>query len=326
MRLYYAGYDPNAHGFGWATCNANLRRSLGCRFQLVDDARDAEVAFVPLTNHDLDPVETLNTPIRLAYTFFEFPLGPRAATNAAGFDLIFCGSGWCQQRLFDIGVHNSKVLIQGVDYSLFRPRGRQRQADYRIFSGGKCEYRKGQDLAIEAFSRFRQQVAEAHLVCSWFNPWPQLIHFANPENLTQEQLYASVLRACGIPDSAFTVLPALDQASLAAAMANTDCGLFPNRCEGGTNLVLMEYLATGNPAVANLETGHGDLEGANIFSYPCGTDSNHWAEQSVEVIVGAMLAAYKYGRNDPDFPRWTWEAAADLVAAEAARIAAVKAP
>ena len=30
----------------------------------------------------------------------------------------------------------------------------------------------------------------------------------------------------------------------------TDIGIFPNRCEGGTNLVMMEYMACGKPVIA----------------------------------------------------------------------------
>jgi glycosyltransferase involved in cell wall biosynthesis len=40
---------------------------------------------------------------------------------------------------------------------------------------------------------------------------------------------------------------------------DTDCGLFPNRCEGGTNLVLMEYMACGKPVIAANNSGHRDV-------------------------------------------------------------------
>jgi hypothetical protein len=36
-------------------------------------------------------------------------------------------------------------------------------------------------------------------------------------------------------------------------------GLFPNRCEGGTNLVAMELIACGIPAIISANTGHLDL-------------------------------------------------------------------
>ena len=40
---------------------------------------------------------------------------------------------------------------------------------------------------------------------------------------------------------------------------NTDVGVFPNRCEGGTNLVLMEYMACGKPVIASCTSGHRDI-------------------------------------------------------------------
>ena len=39
----------------------------------------------------------------------------------------------------------------------------------------------------------------------------------------------------------------------------TDLGLFPNRIEGGNNMVLMEYLACGKPALAAYNSGHMDV-------------------------------------------------------------------
>lgn len=46
---------------------------------------------------------------------------------------------------------------------------------------------------------------------------------------------------------------------MARVYANSDVGLFPNRCEGGTNLVMMEYMACGKPVVATQSTGHSDI-------------------------------------------------------------------
>jgi glycosyltransferase involved in cell wall biosynthesis len=46
---------------------------------------------------------------------------------------------------------------------------------------------------------------------------------------------------------------------MARIYKNTDIGLFPNRCEGGTNLVLMEYMACGKPVIASYSSGHKDV-------------------------------------------------------------------
>ena len=35
----------------------------------------------------------------------------------------------------------------------------------------------------------------------------------------------------------------------------THLGVFPNRCEGGTNLVLMEYMACGRPVIVSQRSG-----------------------------------------------------------------------
>src|SRR5271169_3182657 len=40
---------------------------------------------------------------------------------------------------------------------------------------------------------------------------------------------------------------------------STDMGLFPNRVEGGTNMVLMEYMACGKPVLASYNSGHKDV-------------------------------------------------------------------
>jgi glycosyltransferase involved in cell wall biosynthesis len=52
-----------------------------------------------------------------------------------------------------------------------------------------------------------------------------------------------------------------DNQTMARVYQQTDVGLFPNRCEGGTNLVLMEYMACGKPVIASYSSGHKDVVG-----------------------------------------------------------------
>jgi glycosyltransferase involved in cell wall biosynthesis len=54
-------------------------------------------------------------------------------------------------------------------------------------------------------------------------------------------------------------LPVYGNEVMARIYQNTDVGVFPNRCEGGTNLVLMEYMACGKPVIASWNTGHRDI-------------------------------------------------------------------
>ena len=41
--------------------------------------------------------------------------------------------------------------------------------------------------------------------------------------------------------------------------ALSDVGLFPNRCEGGNNMVMCEYMACGRGVIASSWTGHADV-------------------------------------------------------------------
>lgn len=333
LSLHYAFHQPSAHGYGWATCNNSLIKELQDHFVLVDDHYSADVCFMPLADHNLSPAASATGKIRLAYTFFESPLGPEAKANALRHDTVFCGSSWCLDRMKEAGIINGKVLIQGVDAHFFKPGERKEDGKYRIFSGGKYEHRKGQDLVAIAFREFLKSNPDAHLVCAWYNPWPHLIPLMAKRNgkkidIPQEQLFEAYLIGIGIPRHAFTILPQLDQEKLCKEMQNTDVGLFPSRCEGGTNLVLMEYLATGNPAVANIETGHRDLWNfrddsgaeANIFPIVAEKDSQHWALQNPSNISTALRTARRHGCQKRS-PAWTWSATAQKIADEAQRIA-----
>lgn len=337
MKIYHAG-TIGAHGYGWATCN----NALAAEFerQGVLGGPESEVHFIPISDHDLTPSAPLAGAINIGYTFFEYPLGLKAAENAASYDLIFAGSTWCKDRLAERGITNVEVLIQGVDDSIFKPGERKRDGQFRIFSGGKFEYRKGQDLAIAAFREFAKTHPEAHLVCAWYNPWPGLIFDAIdkagmqwlPLHMDTIILpdfwgvsFSMLLQCSGLQPHQFTILPQLNQQDLAREMQNTDCGLFPNRCEGGTNLVLMEYIACGGKAVANPFTGHWDIC-QYIDSLIIGgvNPETKWAEQSQAEIVTALEREYSWDRQRTSTycDQWTWESAANQVIGAAQRLIA----
>lgn len=333
MKLFYPGQRGGP--FGWGVFGEAMTKALAAHFDVVAEPTGADVAFLPCADHDLNLVAAPTAPINIGMTFFESALGERAAANAAKLDLLFVGSSWCLDRAWERGITNTKVLMQGVDQSIFWPHPRAKDGQFRIFSGGKFEWRKGQDLVIRAFAQFAKTHPDAHLVCSWFNPWPGLVRDMVQRMLGipagerdshegQRLLYEQTLLYFGIPRDRFTILPQLGQHDLANAMRGTDIGLFPNRCEGGTNLVLMEYLSCGRRAVTNTLTGHADLwnEDDYIVRIMAMPDAQHWAEQSVQDIVDALEVAYAE-RNQPfqSPPAWTWEAAAKTVADEVARIA-----
>jgi glycosyltransferase involved in cell wall biosynthesis len=120
---------------------------------------------------------------------------------------------------------------------------------------------------IRAFKVLQDRHPDALLITSWFNPWefslrticssPYISSVSDKTN--QQDLVVDLLVQNGIDQSRAIVLPPQPNSLMARIYRNTDVGIFPNRCEGGTNLVLMEYMACGKPVVASYSTGHKDV-------------------------------------------------------------------
>ncbi len=187
-------------------------------------------------------------------------------------DLVTSGSDWAAQVMIDNGLRRVATVHQGVELDIFRrpdtplPRPVEWEGKFLIFTGGKYEYRKGVDLAIAAFAKFRQRHRDAFLLINAFNPWPSTqsgllysTHFRfRPIDNYPEDL-ERVLIDNDIPSDSFQVLQPTSRRNLASVMAMSDCGMFPIRCEGGTNHFLMEYMSCGRPLVATYTTGLTDI-------------------------------------------------------------------
>lgn len=209
---------------------------------------------------------------RIGYTFFEDNiLSPRSIRNGdEHFDVVVAGSRWCEEVLQSYGLRKTRTIIQGVDPAIFHPRdaGKDYFKDrFVVFSGGKFELRKGQDLVLRAFRHLAQKYDDVLLVISWFNAWPASMHsmaaspyirFETP-NGDYPGFIRRLLTANGIAPEKVLSLPPKPNVTMARIYGNTDIGLFPNRCEGGTNLVLMEYMACGKPVLASFNSGHRDI-------------------------------------------------------------------
>jgi len=333
--LFYAGQPGN--GFGWGTCNKYLRLELGKLFELRElPSRPCGVGsplFMPIADHDLEPITQHSGKPTIGYTFFEYPLGARSRKNAARYDWIFAGSSWCVDRLNAHGIEHCSVLVQGVDHEIFHPATEARISDgkFRIFSGGKFEWRKGQDLVIAAFRKLSKQFPEMTLVAAWHNPWPDLMktmcqspHIEwDARGDTQEEFLIDLCKNNGIPEGRVEILPLCSQKQLADVMRSCDLGVFPNRCEGGTNLVLMEFMACGKPAMVSYVTGHMDVATAFNSAWLTGEKTNAgWCEVRVNQIVEQVTAL----RDMPlcregisqqaamDMKQWTWARAAKTIA------------
>jgi len=192
-----------------------------------------------------------------------------ARERAKPFSLLVAGSSWNKQLLEDRGVTTPvELVLQGVDPTLFYPAPKSGLFNNRfvVFAGGKLEYRKGQDLVLLAFRAFLARHPEALLVTAWHSPWTFLAtslamnNRIAPVPVTDGQVDpAGWALANGIPAENFVDLGAVSNSQMPQILRECDVALFPNRAEGGTNLVAMECMACGVPCVVSANTGHLDL-------------------------------------------------------------------
>jgi glycosyltransferase involved in cell wall biosynthesis len=241
-----------------------------------------------------------------AFMFFEDTVLPDAAAIANDFAVIVAGSHWCEAILRDRGVSNVATVIQGVDLAVFHPAPRSGalERQFAVFSGGKLEFRKGQDLVLLAFRGFAERHPEAVLVTAWHSPWPAAASTINHNSAVAaitlgEDGKIDMLgwaRANGLQPEQFIDIGAMPNHLMARVLHEMDVAVFPNRCEGGTNLVAMECLACGVPTIVSDNTGHRDLvaTGApyaltrqSVVSLDAsGTEG--WGESDVDEIVEAL--------------------------------------
>ncbi len=272
------------------------------------------------------------------YTFFENELTAHSVENAKKYDSVLAGSTWCRDRMLEKGIDNCGVLIQGIDPNIFYPITEEKAPnDFVIFSGGKFELRKGQDLVLRALKILQEKYPDIILVNCWYNKWPdsmklmgysRFIKFEYQDKPWQDLMNHTYAINDLDPDRIRTcdLIPNKMQREI---YRNTDIGIFPNRCEGGTNLVLMEYMACAKPVIASYTSGHKDIvskDNALLLNELSdlnlvGSDNKlmaRWQEPSVDELVAQIEYAYHHrdkiknlGLNaGRDLQKFTWEKSA----------------
>ncbi len=210
---------------------------------------------------------------------------PGAAERLRAYPLLVAGSAWNRDLLLEAGAARVELVLQGVDPSHFHPAARRGlfAGRFVVFSGGKLEYRKGQDLVVQAFSVFAERHPDALLLTAWASPWPAEAAWAGLRGIAPHQVIE---------------VGAVANRAMPRIMREADVALFPNRAEGGTNLVAMECMACGVPTLLSANTGHLDLlrAGAGIAlsrQAPVSGDAHRgWGHSDVDEIVDALEAVY----------------------------------
>jgi glycosyltransferase involved in cell wall biosynthesis len=236
-------------------------------------------------------------------------LAPAAIERVRTLPLLVAGSNWNQRILNEHGLDNVVTVLQGVEPALFHPApaGAWFGDRFCVFSGGKLEYRKAQDIVLAAFRVFAQRHPAALLVTAWHCPWQGLARSVDASGLAAPVRFDQQGRidvigwaaASGIGADQILDLGAVPNHEMPAILREMDVAVFPNRCEVGTNLVAMECMACGLPVILSRNTGHLDLmEGENCFplerqapldGYRAGLgDVPGWGESNVDEVVETL--------------------------------------
>ena len=333
--------------FGWGVCSKYLKKELSNKINIINVDENEELIktgkvngtiFHALNNNDFSGLHPVRGKKNIGYTFFEYELSDAAVKNAANYDIILGGSSWNEMKLKEKGIENTGLLIQGIDPELFYPGKNEKNHElFVIFSGGKFELRKGQDLVLKAMQIIQQKFPDVILINAWYNLWPHTMHsmkfskFLNYEykGETWKNFMVNLCKINNIDGNKVFSLPITPGNKLRDLYLNTDIGLFPNRCEGGTNLVLMEYMACGKPVIASFNSGHKDiLTDSNSFLlknmhefklFDNKTLIADWEEPDIDEIIAKLEYAYynrdalkQVGQKAGEYMKdYTWEKSAD---------------
>ncbi len=277
------------------------------------DALDHTVLLHSLGNAFIENKMTrhLRGRANVAFAFYEEAFfDDSAITRANAWDRLLVGSSWNRDSCLQHGITDVAFVSQGIDTNHFYPGPKQGVPSGRfvIYSGGKLEYRKGQDLVLAAFKQFNARHPDSLLVTAWQNRWVESARTivrspliaTVPEQQADGQLnMAQWAVENGVPENAFIDLGWISNARLPAILRETDLALLPSRCEGGTNLVAMETMACGIPCILSANTGHLDIIDGESNCYPlteqhpCGDGPTaHWRESQIEEMVARLEQAY----------------------------------
>ncbi len=229
----------------------------------------------------------------------------------ARYDAVLVASNWNADLVEAATRRRPTVIFEGVDPSLFCPGERSGVLDaakFHVFSGGKIEFRKGQDLVVAAFSIFNRRHRDSVLVTAWQSVWPERsVGFRGRLAAPLERAPNGLLDVTGwvvrngIDPACFVDLGLVPNAAMPAILREMDVALQPSRAEAGTNLPVKEAMACGVPVIAAANTGMKDLirddnaiplTKQTPIGGPGAASMNGWMDSDVDEIVAALEFAY----------------------------------
>ena len=329
---------PPAGECGWGVCGPRIVKELR-ELCIVDEIRmnsgPVELnspVLQALQGANCWPLNTLlhSTIRNVGYGFIEDSIAVRPAAAARiQFDALCCGSSWMAEMMGALSHVPMHPVPQGVDCDVFKPGvpSQKHAGKFVIFSGCKWEFRKGQDLVLRAVAHMMQKFDDVELIAAWYNPWPfTAASMQSSKHLHYKQLservggtgdsIQAVMIEAGLDDYWDRIYGPISSphahSEMPLLIQQADVGLFCSRCEGGTNLALMETMACGVPCVATYATGHKDvlfedsplsLVDNKEFVYVdhTGMPRGIWYEPSLDEVIAKLEWAYFHRAELPGF-------------------------
>jgi glycosyltransferase involved in cell wall biosynthesis len=256
---------------------------------------------------------------------------PDIHVGAGGLDSyhhLLTGSRWCAELIEELTGREAKVIHEGIDPSLFLPQPKSGWLGptFNIYSAGKLEYRKGQDLVLRAFKIFHERHGEARLITLWNSPFSDL---GNGYRGTLEKPiwmgangFLDVkgwARDNGIDPGAVMELGCVPNWMLPNVLKEMDCALFPTRIESCTSMPLMESMACGVPVIAPDHSGLRDIvneanclilhaykpiEASTEYFFP--RSDCEWYECDIDEMVSALEEVYQDGYREKAYRASEW--------------------
>ena len=304
------GVDPLRHSRIWARAQASNQflATLGP----VDPTRAINAIQIDCLGNDFESAIPRRSRRMIGRTIFETSATAPAREPLKKYDLLLTASNWNAALLREATGRNATVIHEGVDLSMFCPAPRSGWLDpdrFYIFSGGKVEYRKGQDLVLLAFKRFAARHPDAMLVTAWHSPWPQYaVGFQGrldaPIKLNTRGMLDVSRWAVenGIGANQLLDIGHIANVLMPGVLREMHVVLQPARAEACTSLPVKEAMACGLPVIAARNTGMLDIltddnclplrrQSAVIPINNLGTEG--WGESDIEEIDAALESVYQ---------------------------------
>jgi len=246
------------------------------RYRTIERAIQASKAFkyIPSETIVVDPIgndlksySNVDPQCLIARVVIEKAEMKHALERLAKYDFLLTGSTWNQERIEAATGRTVKVIHEGVDPSLFCPGDKTHwNKTFNIFSSGKVEFRKAQDVTLMAFKRFSEPHPDARLITLWNSPYADLGN--GYKGIADEPLWLNDAGQLDIkrwahdngidPDKVFE-LGNIPNFALPQILRDMDVMLAPTRVESCTSLPVKEAMACGVPVIYARHSGMLDL-------------------------------------------------------------------